>query len=200
MKNAHPFDFPGVEFYKREELPTREGIYFVMQYDEVLYIGQSKNIRERWRGNGHHKTAEVMNMENIFIRYIPSDGRPLLEQEAEWINKYLPQLNGKVSRIVKVVEKVKDHQIKFFFSDNFQNKIAAIHLAVWLLVYPILFIVYFFLSGSAYEKIDALGNIYAYIMTPFMFFLLGIYVARRNAIIEAEKYNELLDFIAQGEK
>jgi hypothetical protein len=176
----------------------------VMQYDDILYIGQSRNIRERWRGNGHHKSVEVMNMENIFIRFTPSDGRPLLVQEAEWINQYLPPLNGKVSRVIRVVdrviERVADHQVKFFLSDKFQNKIDTIHLIGWLLIYPVSFALYFFLSGTVYEKIDTLGRIYTYVMTPFLLFILGVYVARRNAVKEVERYNELLDYIASGEK
>lgn len=87
----HPKDFPSVPLEAIRFLPTSSGIYFALSNQRVLYIGQSANIRDRWRN--HNKYNELSLWENVRIHFCPSDGRPLLEQEAEWINAFSPILN-----------------------------------------------------------------------------------------------------------
>src|SRR5690348_3189494 len=103
MKNKHPGEFDNVSFDERHHLPAIAGIYFAMQDDEVLYVGQSRNIQKRWRF--HHKYGELSECENVRIHWIKSDGRPLLEQEAEWIKICHPPLNNNV--IVHRVRRMK---------------------------------------------------------------------------------------------
>lgn len=91
MKDRHPSDFQSVPFRSLDLLPSFAGIYFAMQDDEVLYVGQSKNIRKRWMF--HHKYNELLEFESVRIHWIRSDGRPLLQQENEWIQLCNPPLN-----------------------------------------------------------------------------------------------------------
>lgn len=87
----HPKDFSGVTLENKSKLPSIAGIYFAVQGEDVLYIGQSYNIRQRWER--HHKYGQLSELEGITIHYLESDGRPLLQQESEWLNLYRPPLN-----------------------------------------------------------------------------------------------------------
>lgn len=91
-----PSKLPCVKLEDRKQLPAISGIYFAMQQDEVLYVGLSGNIRERWKR--HHKTPELIGMDDIKIHWIPSDGRPLIDQENEYIKRFRPPMNWKVSK------------------------------------------------------------------------------------------------------
>ena len=184
-------DLPGVEFYKREELPTIPGVYFVMQYDEVLYVGQSINIRERWRGHGHHKCVEVESMENIFIRYAPSDGRKLLIQEAEWISELRPLLNGNVSKIIRISANPK----KLILPRNIARFQLNFIVVGQLIICMLLILAFFIISGSVYEKIDALGKAYVFLILPLITFSAGSYLTIRSASNEIDKHNELTEYI-----
>lgn len=87
----HPKDFPSVTLDSIRFLPSMPGIYFALSDQKVLYIGQSTNIQERWKK--HHKYNELKSWKGVRIHFIPSDGRPLLDQEAEWISAFSPPLN-----------------------------------------------------------------------------------------------------------
>ena len=42
------------------DLPTESGVYFVVNKSwKILYIGQSKNMRQRWK-DGHHKVLDCL--------------------------------------------------------------------------------------------------------------------------------------------
>lgn len=88
----HPKDFPSVSLDSVQHLPSSAGIYFALRGSEVLYIGQSDNMQRRWV-NSHHKMDELRALENVRIHFILSDGRPLLQQEAEWISAFSPPMN-----------------------------------------------------------------------------------------------------------
>lgn len=87
----HPKNFPYVRLDDRANLPKIAGVYFALQGEDVLYVGQSYNIRQRWER--HHKTAQLEDIGGITIHYIKSDGRSLFQQEAEWMNFCRPLLN-----------------------------------------------------------------------------------------------------------
>jgi hypothetical protein len=101
MLNRYPADFPSVTIDRLNELPEIEGIYFAMQDDEVLYVGQSRNIWNRWKN--HHKTDDLYLMSGIRVHWLESDGRPLLVQEREWIDYCHPPLNRNVV-CVKIID------------------------------------------------------------------------------------------------
>lgn len=57
MKNIENFnlsELPSVELLEKEKLPTTAGIYFVVDSNNQLwYIGQAQNIKNRWAT--HHR-------------------------------------------------------------------------------------------------------------------------------------------------
>jgi hypothetical protein len=45
------FLLPSKSIYKLHELPTKAGVYYVTAFWLVFYVGQAKNLRNRWRKN-----------------------------------------------------------------------------------------------------------------------------------------------------
>lgn len=148
MNNRHPADFQSVPFRSLDLLPTFAGIYFAMQDDEILYVGQSKNIRKRWES--HHKRNELLEFENVRIHWIGSDGRPLLEQESEWIRLCNPPLNyRKVIYIEKViVEKDIKTETPSFLGWFFVVAMFIANIAITLEYFNISVIPGFFTFGG----------------------------------------------------
>ena len=74
------------------ELPEEPGLYFVTsRKGSILYIGQSQNMRRRWR-KGHHQTLPCMRAGAHYIYYQyttePHDIEPL------YIDEFRPPLNN----------------------------------------------------------------------------------------------------------
>lgn len=92
QKPEHPKDFPSVPLDNVKNLPSAAGIYFAVKDGEVLYVGQSENMRERW--SKHHKYSDLKRIGCVRIHFALSDGRPLVEQENEWIVSINPVGNG----------------------------------------------------------------------------------------------------------
>lgn len=94
MTVRDPLFLPCVGLAQIDELPPVPGIYFAVENDdEVVYIGQSYNIRARWV-NGHHRMRELSQMGSITIHYVESDGRSLFAQEADYIRRFCPKMNS----------------------------------------------------------------------------------------------------------
>lgn len=92
MKNKHPKHFPSVALEDIDSLPAVPGVYFALKDGEVLYVGQSEEMRSRW--GQHHKRRELEKIGDVRVSFLLSDGRPLLEQEAEWIDILDPVMNN----------------------------------------------------------------------------------------------------------
>lgn len=75
------------------ELPNEPGVYFVAtKKGSILYIGQSKDMRDRWK-DGHHKALTCIRSGGHFIYYQYTEEPADLE--AIYIEEYEPPLNGK---------------------------------------------------------------------------------------------------------
>ena len=87
-----------VDFYYADlHLPAISGIYAVFAArcgrDICIYVGQSKNLKERWRQ--HHKALACLREGGDFIRYMPIPIEQLNDKEQEFINYFEPALNIK---------------------------------------------------------------------------------------------------------
>lgn len=85
-----------------QNLPKISGIYKVVDADNnVLYIGQAKNIYVRWN-NGHHKIGKILEIcgTNAHISYVQIPEWLLNRAENAAIAFYQPQLNKKTPPIV----------------------------------------------------------------------------------------------------
>lgn len=100
---------------KREELEEVCGIYAILYNDEVIYVGQSINIRSRLashtnkarineyaKRDQNNKNTQLKlefytliqeHMNEIQFLYIPCDKKELDKYEEYYINKYKPKYN-----------------------------------------------------------------------------------------------------------
>ena len=89
----NPLDLPSVPLLEKHKLPQTSAIYFaIAKSGEILYIGRSINIANRW--NGHHRYSELKEIGNVRIAWLSCDDESLLPQiEEAMIKHFLPCLN-----------------------------------------------------------------------------------------------------------
>lgn len=90
----------------RDRLPDHPGIYFVVsEREQLLYIGQSKNLRKRWAGASHHRYKQLARkgLDKIVIKYILASVSELKELEGQYIEQFNPLLND--SKVKKYLPK-----------------------------------------------------------------------------------------------
>lgn len=83
-------------------LPKASGIYLVLAAnDEVVYVGQTQNIRDRWK-NGHHKLADIVSEygNDIRIKCVAIPQWLLNRAEHSAILRHKPKLNRRTPPIV----------------------------------------------------------------------------------------------------
>jgi predicted GIY-YIG superfamily endonuclease len=91
-KSMSIFDFPKISIRYKENLPPISAIYVVAQYNMVLYVGMTKNLRERWKN--HHRHYEIVKQypyADIYFQY--TEESKLKETEREFIKKLNPIFN-----------------------------------------------------------------------------------------------------------
>ena len=85
-----------------QALPQVSGIYKVIGIDnKVLYVGQAKNIYQRWH-KGHHKISEILSVcgTDAYIEWVEIPEWLLNRAENSAISFYKPPLNRKNVSIV----------------------------------------------------------------------------------------------------
>jgi len=91
-------DWSNVPLAQREQLPTYPGIYVITDLEEqVYYVGKSANLKNRWRGKGHHRYRQLnrSNKKKSFQIYWKSFSlEQLNEKERHYISLFSPHLNG----------------------------------------------------------------------------------------------------------
>ncbi|EKQ70352.1 GIY-YIG domain-containing protein, putative endonuclease [Leptolyngbyaceae cyanobacterium JSC-12] len=88
-------ELPKVAVSNRSNLPEVAGVYFVLGRTEILYIGMSTNIKDRWRR--HHKLEFLVDKRDVHIAWLEASTNGLRELENKLINKYDPILNGSLN-------------------------------------------------------------------------------------------------------
>lgn len=93
-----PILLPSVPFAERATLPKTSGIYFALgKHGEVLYVGQSKNIYNRWvRQHPQKITLDACDCEAIAYFACPETDLQCLERSM--ILQFTPPLNGHPGR------------------------------------------------------------------------------------------------------
>lgn len=91
ITQSDPFTLPSVPIEELNNLPETSGIYFVLAEGQVLYIGQSTGIRQRWQA--HHKTQELGSYSQVRIAWLEAEYGELTEIEKAYIEQFKPSLN-----------------------------------------------------------------------------------------------------------
>jgi len=75
--------FPSTTFEHRAELPPIGAVYFVLNSRrEVMYIGQTANLRDRWKSHHRARQMAVGSYRIHFVHVADEDRRLALEKEA----------------------------------------------------------------------------------------------------------------------
>lgn len=85
-------DFDGyVNFNERGVLPKCPGIYFVTEDGQIVYIGQSVNVKRRFIH--HHRRIEFAELNDPKVYWKACPEKELQQAERDYINKFNPRLN-----------------------------------------------------------------------------------------------------------
>jgi len=75
-----------VTIENKNQLPYKSGIYFVFEDNEILYVGKSINLHERWQSHQHYNRFKKTDK----IGFVLTDN---LLIEKDFIRKYQPKFN-----------------------------------------------------------------------------------------------------------
>lgn len=87
--------FPSLKLSEKEKLPECSGIYFAIANNQILYIGQSRNIKNRWQN--HHRLPQLEKINKrceVKLFWLECNQNQLNEIEKQYINYYYPGLNN----------------------------------------------------------------------------------------------------------
>ena len=88
-------ELPHIAYINKQELPKVKAIYFILDSESTLvYIGQTKNLRDRF--NLHHRVKDFIDMPICSIHFLElkeTDNAKHLEKRC--IAFYEPYLNNK---------------------------------------------------------------------------------------------------------
>jgi predicted GIY-YIG superfamily endonuclease len=103
--NIDPLTLPSLPLGERyscgvaspTHLPNCPAIYFVMQGEDILYIGKTINLVQRWVD--HHKWNQLIALGTpVTIAWLECSDKNLLTQvETALIRQFAPKLNGHVT-------------------------------------------------------------------------------------------------------
>lgn len=85
---------PNCKFSDKDKLPECSGIYFAIARDRVLYVGQAKNLRNRWQN--HHRSHQLEGVNKkceVKLFWLECHEHQLNALESEYIEYYCPTLN-----------------------------------------------------------------------------------------------------------
>ena len=91
IKTLDDIGLARVPYFKRKNLPERPGLYFLLNGDEILYIGYSSNLRRRW--NSRRRLMETVDPKYLEIGYILLSEDEGLLQEVKYIKQFNPPFN-----------------------------------------------------------------------------------------------------------
>jgi len=80
-----------VSLLHRSQLPEIQAIYLVYQGERLLYIGRTKNLKQRWLT--HHRYKQFAQLEDVRVAWFPCQEQ-VPEVEATLIELLEPELNG----------------------------------------------------------------------------------------------------------
>lgn len=85
-------DLPSVSLADRAYLPPAAGVYIAATSDQLLYVGQSGNMRDRWVQ--HHKLDRLMGFPGVRLYYLLAPAGFCGQLESALIRQFAPLLNG----------------------------------------------------------------------------------------------------------
>lgn len=126
VETVNPFQLPVCPVPQRSQLPSIGAIYFVISKNgDLLYIGQTGNLKTRWHKHECGINLESPKETNITWLAV-EDLQQRIKLERLLIQKFKPPLNW-ISRIVKNKKILQSNQMK---TRKKQNKPTAAELEI----------------------------------------------------------------------
>ena len=93
--SINPLDLPSVPLSAHGELPECSAIYFVLDGNQVLYIGKAEKLRKRW--SNHHRYKQIVKTaETPAIAWLEVKETTILKDiEKSLITYFQPKLDRK---------------------------------------------------------------------------------------------------------
>jgi predicted GIY-YIG superfamily endonuclease len=73
LQEVDPWTLPSVPFNEKSKLPEESGIYFCIRDRGILYIGMSKDIKNRWKQHHRHEELLSHSCQKISFLCIPEE-------------------------------------------------------------------------------------------------------------------------------
>ncbi len=86
-------DAKSIPYESAKQLPVASGVYWVLSSEQVLYVGQTINLRARL--NNHHHWVDFRDRSADTIRWISTAPDQLQATEAQLIAELKPELNAR---------------------------------------------------------------------------------------------------------
>lgn len=80
-----------VDFSERGALPKCSGVYFVTEDGQIVYVGQSVNVKRRFIH--HHRAVDFAELSDPKVYWQSCSEEELQQTERDYINKFNPRLN-----------------------------------------------------------------------------------------------------------
>lgn len=109
--------FPCVSFKDRGKLPPIPAIYLVFSSNNLLYVGRSSNLRQRWQS--HHRHHQFKLIEGLQIAWFECHADNLPVVESTLIDLLDPEYNGTYNEWSNEKSKV----ISFRLEDDLVEKL-----------------------------------------------------------------------------
>jgi DNA-binding Xre family transcriptional regulator len=94
-----PLNLPSLPLANKRSLPNISCIYFVLNGDEVIYLGRSTDLRFRWRQ--HHRYDDLKELPDLRIAWLEVSNTWLLQEiEMALIAWFEPKFNQTLSNPV----------------------------------------------------------------------------------------------------
>ena len=89
---VNPLTLPSLPLLQRRSLPDSPALYFVLDNDQVLYVGRATSLLKRWIN--HYRSTDLEKFRNVKIAGLKcSDLNHLLRIERTLIQAFKPPLN-----------------------------------------------------------------------------------------------------------
>lgn len=86
--------FPNLPLSAKKQLPNCSAVYFVAAQDQVLYVGLTTNLRNRWQNHHRFPQLEAIGKQGeVRIFWLVCAQHQLPELERQYIDHYCPVLN-----------------------------------------------------------------------------------------------------------
>jgi predicted transcriptional regulator/predicted GIY-YIG superfamily endonuclease len=133
VETINPFQLPFLAIPQRDQIPSIGGIYFVISKNgDLLYIGQTVNLKIRWRR--HECGINLESPRETKIAWLAvEDFQERIKLEKALIRKFKPPLNW----VSKAVEKKKTLMPGFMKKRQKQNKPTQSELEILSVIWEL---------------------------------------------------------------